>query len=81
MPLTGAIPENIPLRTASAGKIGSASQLGSQVGEVTGEVRGEVRGQPMTLQNANVAAFEAANKVLGESGRHIESLGSDALNR
>jgi len=35
----------------------------------------------MTLQNANAAAFEAANKVLGESGQHIEALGSDALAR
>ena len=46
-----------------------------------GQVAGQVTGQTLNLQNANAATYEAANKVLGESGQHIYALGSDALNR
>jgi hypothetical protein len=80
-PDAGAIPENAPTRIAVARKLGAGSMGGSMHGSMGGQPTDQHTSQHLTLQNANAAAFEAANKVLGESGQHIEALGSDAVNR
>lgn len=71
-PDAGAIPENAPTRIATARKTGAASLPASQDAQSTS--------QPPTLQ-ISTDPFTVVNKILGESGQHIEALGSDAMQR
>ena len=69
-----ALPANAPTVAAVARKIGAAQQ--SQLGQLPAS---QLPGP--ALPNMNAAAYEAANKLLEQSGQHIEALGSDAMQR